>query len=106
MLRRRGGRAGDGDEDGERVGYRRQATRRTGTLGALPPAVRLALEMAAHEESERRALEGELAELERAWREAEEIAAIADELLLPPATGERLEALRERSASRGSADHA
>jgi hypothetical protein len=40
----------------------------------------LAFEMALHEESERRALEGELAALEAAWREAEEIAAIADAL--------------------------
>jgi hypothetical protein len=40
----------------------------------------LALEMALHEESERRALEGELTLLESAWREAEEIAAIADRL--------------------------
>jgi hypothetical protein len=38
----------------------------------------LALEMAVHEESERRALEGELALLEAAWREAEEVAQIAD----------------------------
>lgn len=44
----------------------------------LPAPTRLALEMAAHETTERRALEGELAELEAAWREAEEIAAIAD----------------------------
>ena len=50
---------------------------------ALPTAVQLALEMAAHEEQERLALEGELLELERAWRDAEEIAAIADDLLLP-----------------------
>jgi hypothetical protein len=40
----------------------------------------LALEMALHEESERQALEGELAALEAAWREAEEIAHIADYL--------------------------
>jgi hypothetical protein len=40
----------------------------------------LALEMALHEATERRALEGELAVLEAAWREAEEIAAIADAL--------------------------
>ena len=40
----------------------------------------LALEMAVNEQSERRALEGELAALEAAWREAEEIAAIADSL--------------------------
>lgn len=38
----------------------------------------LALEMAIHEESERRALEGELALLEAAWRDAEELARIAD----------------------------
>jgi hypothetical protein len=40
----------------------------------------LAVEMALNEQSERRALEGELAALEAAWREAEEIAAIADRL--------------------------
>jgi len=40
----------------------------------------LALEMALHEETERRALEGELAALEEMWRQAEEIAAIADRL--------------------------
>jgi len=40
----------------------------------------LALEMALHEESERRALEGELALLEAAWRDAESIAAVADRL--------------------------
>ena len=53
-------------------------------LLALPRAELLALEMSAHEEQERRALEGELAELERAWREAEEVAAIADTLLEAP----------------------
>jgi hypothetical protein len=47
----------------------------------VPLVDRLALEMAAHEETERRALEGELLELETAWREADEIAAIADALL-------------------------
>lgn len=40
----------------------------------------LALEMALNDDAERRALEGELAALEAAWREAEEIAAIADAL--------------------------
>ena len=40
----------------------------------------LALEMALQEDVERRALEGELAALEAAWREAEEIARIADAL--------------------------
>ncbi|MGD2154563.1 MAG: hypothetical protein PVG79_14935 [Gemmatimonadales bacterium] len=52
-------------------------------LTRMDPLTRLALEMAAHEESERRAMEGELAALEAAWREAEEIAAIADSLLIP-----------------------
>jgi hypothetical protein len=47
----------------------------------VPLVDRLALEMAAHEETERRALEGELEDLEDAWREADEIAAIADALL-------------------------
>jgi hypothetical protein len=52
-------------------------------LFGLPTPQRLALEMALHEESERRALEGELGELEQAWRDAEEIAAISDNLFLP-----------------------
>ncbi len=47
----------------------------------VPLVDRLALEMAAHEESERRALDGELAELAAAWREADEIATIADALI-------------------------
>jgi len=61
----------------------------------LPKEVRLALEMAAHEEQERRALEGELAILEAAWREAEEVAKIADEMFLPENTEARLGELRK-----------
>ena len=71
----------------------------TGLYG-LTPVDRLALEMAAHEEQERRALEGELAELEAAWREAEEIAAIADDLLLPAGIRSRLDALTGRRPPR------
>ena len=67
-------------------------------VGALPTPVRLALEMAAHEESERRALEGELAVLEQAWRDAEEIAAIADDMFLPAGVRTRLDALRRTIA--------
>jgi hypothetical protein len=63
-------------------------------LLALPISARLAIEMALHEEQERRALEGELAELERAWRGAEEIGAIADSLLLPAWVEEALKRLR------------
>ncbi len=43
---------------------------------------RLALEMALHEGDERRAMEGDLHELEARWREADAIAKIADEMFL------------------------
>jgi hypothetical protein len=49
----------------------------------MPAPVRLALEMAGQEDSERRGLQGELELIEAEWREAEEIAAIADQLLVP-----------------------
>jgi hypothetical protein len=65
-----------------------------GTFEALDPAYRLALEMALHEEQERRAMEGELQALAEQWREAEEIAAIADGLFVSPAVDARLQALR------------
>ena len=52
----------------------------TTPLFRLPSVDRLALEMASNEDIERRALEGELASLAEAWREAEEIARISDEL--------------------------
>ena len=48
-----------------------------------PQHMRLAFEMAAHEESERFAIEGELAQLEADWKEAEEIASISDNMFLP-----------------------
>jgi hypothetical protein len=49
-------------------------------LFRLPAVDRLALEMAANEDIERRALLGELESLHAAWKDAEEIASIADEL--------------------------
>jgi hypothetical protein len=49
-------------------------------LFRLPAVDRLALEMAANEDIERRALLGELELLHAAWKDAEEIAAIADEM--------------------------
>ncbi|HEV8233723.1 MAG TPA: hypothetical protein VGP84_03960, partial [Gemmatimonadaceae bacterium] len=52
----------------------------TTPLFRLPSVDRLALEMASNEDIERRALEGELASLAEAWKEAEEIAHISDEL--------------------------
>ena len=48
-----------------------------------PEPILLAMEMALFEGEERRALEGELDRLIEAWREAEEIAAISDSLILP-----------------------
>lgn len=80
---------GDGDQPGVlrirermRTGHFRCEWRGSGGPASTRievPRV-LALEMALHEESERRALKGELAELEARWREAEEIAQIADAL--------------------------
>jgi hypothetical protein len=61
-----------------------------GTLRSMPVADRLALEMACHEEAERRAMNGELQALEAAWRDAEEIAGIADSLALPDGVDESL----------------
>jgi hypothetical protein len=65
----------------------------TGLFG-LRPVDRLAVEMALHEEVEMRALRGQLADLERHWREAEEIAAIADDLLVPSSVRRALDRLR------------
>ena len=58
------------------------------------PESRLALEMALHESTERAALEGEPHALEAAWREAEEIAVMADDLLVPPAVADSMRRLR------------
>ena len=69
-----------------------------GQIHPMRKPARLALEMALHEEQERRALEGELWRLERAWEEAEEIAAIADNLLLP----KRVTGFLSRHARAGS----
>ena len=70
-----------------------------GVIQRLPGHSRLALEMALHEEQERRALEGELRTLEAAWKQAEEIAAISDSLLLPEGTEDFLEENRSQGAS-------
>ena len=67
---------------GGRALKRRLGHGKSKPIGKLPTSIRLALEMAAHEDSERRALEGELHELETAWRDAEEVAGIADDMFL------------------------
>ena len=59
-------------------------------LAKMPEEMRLALEMISHEDAERRALEGELHLLEDAWREAQEIASIADNMFLPEEISKQL----------------
>ena len=86
-----------GDEVWGARGKRSQIRKLPGTLHSLPIEQRLAIEMAVHEESERRAMEGELQLLEQAWREAEEIAKIADDMFTPAAIESRLEELRRSS---------
>ncbi|HEV7386985.1 MAG TPA: hypothetical protein VGN73_00105 [Gemmatimonadaceae bacterium] len=68
-----------------------------GLLKQVPKEMRLALEMASHEGAERRALDGELKQLEDAWREAEEIASISDDMFLPQEVSEQLAAIKKRS---------
>ncbi len=75
-------------------GARTTVSKLPGTLHSLAPRERLAVEMAVHEESERLAMQGELHALERAWREAEEIAKIADDMFRPATADEALVRLR------------
>jgi len=65
------------------TGQKAKKGTRIDTLGVQGLEAKLAVEMAVNEENERIALEGELSLLEDAWKEAEEIAAIADGLALP-----------------------
>jgi hypothetical protein len=77
--------------DSKRYGDRAVKEKKLGLVGKLPKPTKLALEMAVHEEQERRALEGELWLLEAAWREAEEIAGISDDLFVSESTEEFIE---------------
>lgn len=71
----------------------------TGDIAYIPKPARLAIEMAVHEERERLALLGELAELERAWLDAERIAGIADSLLVPEDVATRLAGMKDAERS-------
>jgi hypothetical protein len=73
--------------------------RRVGAM-SLIPVERLALEMAVHEESERRALEGELVRLAAEWRDAEEVAAISDNLFVDPHVDVWIKERGERDSQR------
>ena len=76
--------------------WRKESQVRDVEAFGMNPERRLAFEMALHEEQERRALQGELLALEQAWRDAEEIAKIADNLLVPESDEEWLRKQREK----------
>ncbi len=79
---------------------RSQVAKLPGTLHSLAPRERLAMEMAVHEESERLAMQGELADLERAWRDAEQIAKIADDMFVPSSIDDNMQRMRRQSSTR------
>lgn len=68
-----------------------------GSLAQLPRPMRLALEMSLHEDQEAQALDGDLGELEREWREAEVIAGISDNLFMPESVRDKLDKFRSRN---------
>lgn len=78
-----------------------RATRPAGATSVFwyPPDVSLALEMALHEDTERRALDGELQALADEWEMAEKIAGIADDMFIAPDVRRAHDALK-RSAGR------
>lgn len=65
-------------------------------IAYAPEEVRLALEMSLHADDERRAMEGELAELEQRWRDADSIAKISDEMFLPESIDASLQTMHEQ----------
>ena len=99
-LQKRHGGSRDGNREAKRKRsmWSNERPEERGTLKSLAPRERLALEMALHEESERRAMDGELAQLTAAWREAEEIASIADNLFVLPSVEAQLAELKRGTA--------
>jgi hypothetical protein len=77
--------------------------RKGANVGALDGVSSIAIEMALHEEQERRALEGELQELKAAWRAAEELAQISDGLLLPEDLEEKMVSLKDSGTAEDAA---
>jgi len=86
--------AGYVDRHGGPEQFIRLTTRIEKPVGSLVGAEALALEMAVDEQAE-------LRELERQWQTAEEIANIADGLLLPPAMDEQLKRLKRPDQPNG-----
>ncbi len=76
---------------------RRRRARGPAGIARFDLETRLAVEMAVNEENERIALAGELALLELEWKDAEELAAIADTLGLPREIDEQIETMRART---------
>jgi hypothetical protein len=70
------------------------------TFATMHPAVRLALEMAIHEDEERRLMYGELSVLEVAWRREEKLAAIIDRIAIPERLQRQLDLLRQELTER------
>jgi hypothetical protein len=85
---------------GSSIGWTRTQDYKAAPVGALAPVASIALEMALHEEQERKALEGELVELRAAWRNAEEMAQISDGLLIPDEIEEKVTSLRDQEDGR------
>jgi hypothetical protein len=81
---------------GEYISRLARASQRSGVteLHHFPADVRCALEMALHDDAERRAMEGELDSLKAEWMLAEEVAHIADDMFLPSTLSARIEELR------------
>jgi hypothetical protein len=69
---------------------RRRGRRRTARLSKLDPHIRLALEVLAGAESEARALSSDLAPLLLAWKDADELAQIQDDLAFELGVVERI----------------
>jgi hypothetical protein len=80
--------AGAVERAGGPAGLIESTARREPLLAQVAPDLRLALEMAVDEQAEVR-------ELEREWRRAEELADIADNLLLPPSVEAELRRLKQ-----------
>lgn len=74
--------------------YFNSVAQRYPIIAKAPRSVRLALEMAANEQSEELLMSEDLAVLTEQWRTAEEIAAIADRLLIPARVERALENLK------------
>jgi hypothetical protein len=89
---------------GESHAYLDQVARSAnGRVSLLPRSSRLALEISLHETAERRALEHDLMDLTDEWRQAEEIAQIADSLLIPDSVTKQIRLMRDTTGPNSAA---